>query len=234
MQSSVSVSASDVQGSVVTDDTKHLAAWELISLVMSVLIIEWCVIPFAGRSSPLVFVPILLCAVLLVSSARLRGETRRELGLRLDNFVPALKQLIVPMVLCVAVLIGAGWWLREAGFGQPRSGRWLLKVTLWGVLWGMAQQYVLQAFVNRRAQLVFGRGAISIFLVALVFALLHAPNFWLSVSTFVGGLVWAYVYQQTPNLFALALSHGFMTWVLISSIPAPFLKGMRAGYNYFL
>jgi membrane protease YdiL (CAAX protease family) len=211
-----------------------VAVWELVSIVMTVLIIEWCVIPFAGRSSAIVLVPMALALMLLIFSARIRGETRRELGLRFDNFIPAMRRLLLPMGVGIALLMGVGWWLREAGFGQPRSGRWLLKATLWGVLWGLLQQYVLQSFVNRRAQIVFGRGARSILLVALVFALLHAPNLWLSVATFVGGLMWGYVYQQTPNLFALAISHGLMTWVLISSIPAPLLKGMRAGYNYFI
>ena len=211
-----------------------VAAWELVSIVMTVLIIEWCVIPFAGRSSAIVLVPMALALTLLIFSARIRGETRRELGLRFDNFIPAMRRLLLPMGVGIALLMGVGWWLREAGFGQPRSGRWLLKAMLWGVLWGLLQQYVLQSFVNRRAQIVFGRGAQSILFVALVFALLHAPNLWLSVAPFVGGLMWGYVYQQTPNLFALAISHGLMTWVLISSIPAPLLKGMRAGYNYFI
>lgn len=234
MQTPALITASELHDSADGIESKRMAVWELASVVMTVLIIEWTVIPFAGRSSLLVLIPVALIVLLLTASAHLRGETRRELGLRFDNFLPALKRLLLPTAVCVAVLIGVGWWLREAGYGEPRSGSWLLKMTLWGVLWGLSQQYVLQAFVNRRAQLVFGRGAKSIILVAMIFALLHAPNLWLSVATFIGGLLWAYVYQQTPNLFALAISHGLMTWILISSIPAPILKGMRAGYNYFL
>lgn len=234
MEATGTRAASQISRTAEENELKLLAAWELASVVMTVLIIEWVVIPFAGRSSLFVLVPISLCTLLLVSSARLRRETRRELGLRFDNFFSAVRALLLPMSLGAVLLFTVGWWLREAGFGEPRSGRWLLKVTFWLVLWGLVQQYVLQAFVNRRAQLVFGRGAISILFVASIFALLHAPNLWLSVATFIGGLMWAYVYQRTPNLFALALSHGFMTWALTSSIPAPLLKGMRAGYNYFL
>lgn len=214
---------------------RSIALWELVSIIMTVLIIEWVLIPFAGRSSLLVLVPLTSCAVLMFTSARQCGETRRDLGIRFDNFLDAARLLLMPMLIGGAALAICGWLLREAGYGEPRAaGRILLKLALWGVLWGFVQQYVLQAYVNRRAQVAMGGGVPSVLYVACIFALLHAPNLGLMIATFAGGLMWAYVYQKAPNLFALALSHGVMTWVLVSSIPAPLLKGMRAGYNYFL
>jgi membrane protease YdiL (CAAX protease family) len=45
--------------------------------------------------------------------------------------------------------------------------------------------------------------------------------------------MWAWVYQRAPNLWALALSHALMTWVLISTLPADALEGLRVGYKYF-
>ncbi len=213
---------------------RGLARWEILSLVMTALVIEWVALPLAGRSSPLVFVPLAFCGGLLIASARLHGETRRDLGLRFDNFFAAVRLLVAPMVFGAVVVIALGWWLRSAGFGEAREGRLLLKVTLWGTAWGFVQQYALQAFVNRRAQTLFGRGSLSILLVASAFALLHAPNLWLMLVTFTSGALWAYVYQRAPNLFALALSHGIMSWLLVWSIPESLLQGMRAGYNYFL
>jgi membrane protease YdiL (CAAX protease family) len=63
--------------------------------------------------------------------------------------------------------------------------------------------------------------------------LLHFPNPWLSLATFVGGVIWAWVYQRAPNLPALALSHSLMTLVLIWTLPASALGGLRVGFNYF-
>ena len=51
--------------------------------------------------------------------------------------------------------------------------------------------------------------------------------------TFVGGLIWAAVYEREPNLFALALSHAVMTWVLVSTLPASALNHLRIGFKYF-
>ena len=96
------------------------------------------------------------------------------------------------------------------------------------------QQYPLQGFINRRAQAVWGRGARSTLFVASVFALLHLPNPWLMLATFCGGLLWAWAYQRTPNLFALAFSHSVMTVVLVTTVPYSSLGGMRVGYGYFL
>ena len=73
----------------------------------------------------------------------------------------------------------------------------------------------------------------SVFVVAFVFALLHMPNPWLAAATFAGGLLWAWVYQRTPNLYALGLSHGLMTWVLISSVPPAALHNLRVGFKFF-
>ena len=102
-----------------------------------------------------------------------------------------------------------------------------------GFAWGFVQQYVLQSFINRRAQIVWQRGVRSVLLTAVIFALLHFPNPWLMLITFIGGLVWAFVYQRAPNLFALALSHSLMTWVLVSTLPTSALNHLRIGFKYF-
>ncbi|MCA1849827.1 MAG: CPBP family intramembrane metalloprotease, partial [Acidobacteria bacterium] len=73
----------------------------------------------------------------------------------------------------------------------------------------------------------------SVLLVALIFGALHLPNPWLTMATFVGGAVWAVVYQRAPNLYALALSHAIMTWVLVSTLPTQALQNLRVGFKYF-
>ena len=117
--------------------------------------------------------------------------------------------------------------------GQGHAERPILGQLFLGFGWGMVQQYVLQSFINRRAQVIRGPGWFSILLVAVVFAGLHLPNPWLTVITFAGGVVWATVYQRAPNIFALAVSHSVMTWVLVSTLPASALNHLRIGFKYF-
>jgi membrane protease YdiL (CAAX protease family) len=218
-----------------TAEGQRLALWEIASVISSALIAEWTIIPFVGQEKLIGAVPILLAFALMFYSHRVRGESLREIGWRLDNFLEAARLLALPMILTSVVLVLVGWFSTglHNGLLAHTGGRSLLWLPAWGIAWGLLQQYVLQGFINRRAQLAVGRGWRSVLLVATVFAVLHFPNPWLSLATFAGGMVWAWVYQRAPNLPALALSHSLMTLVLIWTLPAPALKGLRVGFNYF-
>lgn len=213
---------------------RSLAAWEIASLVSSALIGEWILSAAAGRSKLIVLIPITFAFVLVVGSHLLRKEGLRDLGLRFDNFLRAMKLLAVPMLVVGLICVGLGLLLGT----RPDLFRWHPERPIAGQLalgfaWGFVQQYVLQSFINRRAQIVWQRGVRSVLLTAVIFALLHFPNPWLMLITFIGGLVWAFVYQRAPNLFALALSHSLMTWVLVSTLPTSALNHLRIGFKYF-
>lgn len=213
---------------------RALAAWEIASVASSILIAEWILAAMVGRSKFVVAIPIALAFIFMIYSHRLRGETLRDLGFRFDNFLPAVRLLLLPMLLTAGVCLLVGWWVAaEIDFLRWHSGRPILGQLLLGFGWGLVQQYVLQSFINRRAQIVRGPGWLSILLVALVFGGLHLPNPWLMVVTFAGGVIWAAAYQRAPNIFALAVSHSIMTWVLVSTLPASALNHLRIGFKYF-
>jgi membrane protease YdiL (CAAX protease family) len=212
---------------------RALAAWEIVSVVMSVLIAEWLVLSLAGGNRLVIAIPVAVAFAFMLFSHRLRRETARDVGFRFDNFTAAVKLLLLTTLVPAALLLVVGWYMSSINFMRWRGGQSIFGLPALGVLWGLLQQYVLQGFINRRAQLIWGRGKWSILVVALVFAALHLPNPLLTLATFAGGLVWAWVYQRAPNLLALGLSHGLMTWVLISTVPASALHGLRVGFKYF-
>jgi membrane protease YdiL (CAAX protease family) len=211
---------------------RSLPIWEIASVTTSCLIAEWVITAVVGMSHVLIAVPILLAFAFMFWSHRLRGESLRDLGFRFDNFGQAARRLLVPMMIASVVLIGVGYFNHNIDFFRWRGGGMELGMPLIGILWGLVQQYALQGFINRRAQLVWGRGVTSILIVSALFGIFHLPNPTLMAVTFVGGLVWATVYQKTPNLFALAISHGLMTWILISTVPSYLLHGLRVGYKF--
>lgn len=224
---------SDAVADAVVGD-RALAAWEIASVASSVLIAEWILAAMVGRSKFVVAIPIALAFIFMIYSHRLRGETLRDLGFRFDNFLRAVKLLLLPMLLIAGVCLLVGWWVGEQiNFLRWHSGRPILAQLVLGFGWGLVQQYVLQSFLNRRAQIAWGPGWPSILLVALVFGGLHLPNPWLMVVTLAGGVIWAAVYQRAPNIFALAVSHSVMTWVLVSTLPASALNHLRIGFKYF-
>ena len=232
MNSSDAQSSADQSAAVIGD--RPLAAWEIASVVSSILIAEWILSAAMGRSRLVVAIPIALAFILMISSHRLRGETFRDLGFRFDNFLRAGKLLLLPMFVTAGLCLIAGWWLGgKINFLRWHPGRPVDVQLLLGFGWGLVQQYVLQSFINRRAQIILGPGWLSVLLVATIFGGLHLPNPWLTLLTFAGGAIWAAVYQKVPNLFALAVSHSLMTWVLVSTLPASALNHLRIGFKYF-
>lgn len=211
---------------------RSLAVWEIVSVVTSCLIAEWVITAVAGGSNVLIAIPVALAFAFMFVSHQLRGESLREIGFRWDNFGQAVRLLLVPMVLGALVLLVIGYLNSSINFARWRGGQSLLVMPLLGIAWGLIQQYALQGFLNRRAQMVWGKGTVSILVVGLLFAVLHLPNPALMAATFAGGLIWVAVYQRAPNLFALAISHGLMTWVLISTLPSEMLHGLRVGYKF--
>jgi len=213
---------------------RALASWEIASVVSSILIAEWILSAVIGRSKAVVAIPIGLAFVLIIGSHRLRGETLRDVGFRIDNFFRASKLLVVPMLVTALLCFLAGWLFGgEINFLRWHTGRPIVTQLVLGFGWGLVQQYVLQGFINRRAQIIWGQNWLSVLLVAMIFGGLHLPNPWLSFVTLAGGAIWAAVYQRAPNLFALAVSHSLMTWVLVSTLPATALNHLRIGFKYF-
>jgi CAAX prenyl protease-like protein len=230
---SSSIDANEEHSDAIIGD-RALASWEIASVVSSILIAEWILSAVIGRSKAIVAIPIGLAFVLIIGSHRLRGETFRDLGFRFDNFLRAGKLLVPPMIMTALVCLLAGWLFGgELNFLRWHTGRPIVAQLVLGFGWGLVQQYVLQGFVNRRAQIIWGQNWLSVLLVAIVFGGLHLPNPWLSFVTFAGGAIWASVYQRAPNLFALAVSHSLMTWVLVSTLPATALNHLRIGFKYF-
>ena len=213
---------------------RSLAGWEIASIASSVLMAEWLLAASAGLSRLIAAIPITLALIVIIWSQRLHHETLHEIGFRFDNFFRAVKLLLLPMIALSlsAVLVGLALGKRPSFFGWHTDRPLAFQLGI-SAGWGLVQHYVLQGFINRRAQIIWGTGWLSVLVTATIFSLLHLPNPTLMVATLIGGLILAFIYQRAPNLFALALSHAAMSWVLVAALPESMLNHSRIGLKYF-
>jgi len=207
---------------------RDLALWEIASIVTSCLVAEWVVLALLTDRRWFLAIPIALALALMLYSHRLHDESFVELGFRLDNIVPAIKALIIPTVIAIVLIVIAGKLTSAGPIASPLRARFLLVP-----VWGLFQQYALQGFINRRAQLGLGRGWKSVLLTGVLFSVIHMPNPLLALLTLIGGIVWAAVYQKHPNLFALALSHFVTALTVTLFLPLNLISGLRVGFKYF-
>ena len=211
-----------------TDSGRGIAIWEIISVVTSCLLAEWVVLAFVGRSKVTMAIPVLLALGLMIISHKERGENLKDVGFRTDNFFPALRVLVLPTIAAIALIIAVAYLSRRSLIIAPWRNRFFLLP-----IWALFQQYALNGFINRRAQIAFGRGATSVSIVGLAFGLVHLPNPILAGLTLIGGVIWGAAYQRQPNLFALALSHTAVSLTLALTVSSDLLNSLRIGYKYF-
>lgn len=182
----------------------------------------WVAAPLVSVRGPWLALPVLLVLALTIAHNR----RTHDWGFNARAFWPALRWSAILTAIFSALL----WWAgRQFGPAPDRAAP--LLDFMYVVIWGGAQQFVLQTVVLREAQSVARRAAVP--LAAAIFAVFHLPNPFLVIVTFTGGLVWCAIYSRYPHIVPLAISHAAATVVILTSFPAAAIGALRTGWRYF-
>jgi membrane protease YdiL (CAAX protease family) len=166
---------------------------------------------------------------LMIMSHLTYGETLDDLGLGKRGLRRSIRELMLPVGIIALFLLGLGLWLGTIHLRR----KFFLQLA--GIpFWALFQQYAAQSFINRRLQIALGPGKKSAIGTALLFAAAHLPNPTLTIATAGAGYIWARVFQRSPSLYAIALSHGLLSTLFANAMPKYILPNMVVGYNYLI
>ena len=159
-----------------------------------------------------------------------RGETLRDIGIRLENFLHAARvalPYVAPLAI-VPVLIGAmmGTLNPEVMLQAPAK-------LPWKTVTATAQQYGLLAFYYRRLAEILPGSWKPVFAAASIFAFYHLPNPFLTILTLFTGSLACWLYRRTSNLLVLGVSHAVASYAISCSLPDYVTFGMRVGPGFF-
>lgn len=190
------------------------------AIVATVLVYVWF---FEGRTDrEWVYLPGSTVVVLTF----LHNMKHREWGFAWKRLRGASR--LTAMWTAIAV---AGIFVAGAMAGTIHDRRDFLGNFLALLVWGGAQQWVLQTTVLRESQRAAGRHA-GIGIAALLFGLLHMPNVFLTVMTTIGALVWCGIYDRYPNIVPLAVSHALTTLAILYAFDEAITGRLRIGASY--
>ena len=169
---------------------------------------------------------VLLPAGIVIALTIWHDARHREWGFAPRALLPGLwRALVLTLVLGIVILaIGAA-------LGTLHDRRDFLGSLAPLIVWGGAQQWVLQTAVLREAQRATSRNT-GIIIAALLFGAVHLPNPFLAPVTAVAALFWCRLYDRSPNIIPLALSHALGTLAVLYAFDADITGRLRIGASY--
>lgn len=133
----------------------------------------------------------------------LSGGAMRAWGFRIQGFRETLT---------LGLMFGGPAAVLLLLYGYAR-GHWPLPETFFVVaglypVWGLAQEFALQAFGVRNLSRFVRRKPLRMAAAGVLFSAAHFPNPGLMLLTAAGGPAFAWLYERHRNLWALGLLHG--------------------------
>jgi membrane protease YdiL (CAAX protease family) len=191
-----------------------------IAILACITVYVWLIGPVVPRG--MVLAPSVAVVVLTIWHNVRHGEW----GFSWHGFVRGMGWTLAITMVGVLVIVAAG-----AELGTLHDRRDFLGNLAPLVLWGGAQQWVLQTVVLREAQHASSRRT-GIVIAAMLFAAVHLPNPLLVSVTGAAGIIWCWLYDRYSNIIPLALSHGLGTLALLYAFDDAITGRLRIGAAY--
>jgi len=212
-----------------TPTGRLLLVGEVVGYVAIAAAYIWAVMPLGKQALGLSVLFYLFAAAFPICANLIHGDRPADSGLRLDNIRASTRQVAAATAVMAGAIVAAG--LAAGGFHWVSWTR-LCELAGAYTAWGLAQQYLLQAFAFRRFRQA-GLGALpAAGLAAMLFGLLHAPNWPLVALATGAGVIWCLLFNRRPNIITLALAHAILAVLLYHAWPVCWHQNLLIGPTY--
>jgi len=197
---------------------RQLAALEPAALFLFIMGYIW----MWRRAHPYLWIAILGCLLL---SHMLHRENARELGFGRESLKECTHRF-APLLTILALAMFAGGLLLNTTRRIPTDQAFL---ALFAYLpWGVLQQYMLNGFFLRRFDRALPPRQ-SAWLTAVLFGIVHTPNWFLMTVALVGGWFATKVYRRHRNLYFLGVAHATIGFLLYVTVPDSISHHLEVG-----
>ena len=99
--------------------------------------------------------------------------------------------------------------------------------------WALLQQWLMLVVLLPRFEHIVRRPTLAIFIVAIVFALLHTPNGMLMQLCFVGELWWACCFLRSRSVLPIGLAHAACALLVESGLVGGLVRSLEVSGRFF-
>lgn len=195
------------------------SVWFTAGILGTILAYTWYI-------EPRLHAPVAAPAAIVLALALIHAVRARESGLAPRALIPGTRAALLWTLPFAGAFLLAGWQLGTLHDRPDFFGNLAVLI-----VWGGAQQWVLQTVILRESQGATTRRA-GIVLAAALFASVHLPNPFLSAATLLGALGWCAIYDRYPNILPLALAHALATLAILYAFTDPITGRLRIGMAY--
>jgi membrane protease YdiL (CAAX protease family) len=129
-------------------------------------------------------------------------------GFRTDNLKEVTVKLLPFGILSVVTFFVVGY------FQHTINLTWhIIPILLLYPLWGIIQQFLMIGLVAGNLsdlKSITINKYLIILITAVLFSLVHYPNIWLVIGTFILALLYGFIYLKSRNVYVLGIFHGWL------------------------
>jgi membrane protease YdiL (CAAX protease family) len=155
---------------------------------------------------------IILWVLIILFKDRKCGE---ESGFTRSNFLPAIKQLLFPTLIVISISLIWFFSNTETSFNVTRFLTSLITYPVYAFF----QLLVFLEIPHKRLRQLTSSNVKIVFVIASLFALIHWPNYCVTIVTFLLMLIWASIYTKYRNIWAISLAFGISATFGLQLLP---------------